>query len=408
MGSDPTPPAKRGRCHKKALSPRLAKLDKEFEEAGGEWREYNLAELFGKSTRGKRLRSSDRVFGTLPFVTAGEENTGISAYIGNDVEIFRANSITIDMFGSAKFRGYDFGADDHVAVVHTDHLPKAVCQFVTVAIHKSSYSGKFSYSRNFYAKDADELIISLPTMNNKLAYSYMENYIKTLEAERIETLEAERIETLEAYLTVTGLKDYHLTKNDEKILDTFTKLTDTESRVEYLGILSLSPVSMRTLFPSIHQGRRLKKDDQIKGDLPFVMAGTTNTGIVGKIGNDVRKFPKHSITIDIFGNTFYRGYEFGAGDDTGVFWNTENTQPKSLLFLKTIIEKQLLGKYDFGHKLRASQTYDMEFQIPTQTNQPDYTFMSDFIKVIEKLVIKDLVEWTDKKIQATKEVVAQH
>lgn len=175
-----------------------------------------------------------------------------------------------------------------------------------------------------------------------------------------------------------------------------------------MGILSPSPVSMRTLFPSIHQGRRLKKDDQIQGDLPFVMAGTTNTGIVGKIGNDVRKFPKHSITIDIFGNTFYRGYEFGAGDDTGVFWNTENTQPKSLLFLKTIIEKQLLGKYDFGHKLRASQTYDMEFQIPTQNNQPDYTFMSDFIKVIEKLVIKDLVEWTDKQIQVTKEVVAQH
>ncbi|WP_194283583.1 restriction endonuclease subunit S, partial [Streptococcus suis] len=270
MGSDSTPPTKRRRRHKKALSPRLAKLDKEFEEAGGEWREYNLAELFGKSTRGKRLKSSDRVFGTLPFVTAGEENTGISAYIGNDVEIFRANSITIDMFGSAKFRGYDFGADDHVAVVHTNHLPKAVCQFITVAIHKSSYSGKFSYSRNFYAKDADELIISLPTINNNLAFSYMENYIKALEAERIETLEA--------YLTVTGLKDYHLTKNDEKILDTFTKLTDTESRVEYSGILSLSPVSMRTLFPSIHQGRRLKKDDQIQGDLPFVMAGTTNTG----------------------------------------------------------------------------------------------------------------------------------
>lgn len=253
-------------------------------------------------------------------------------------------------------------------------------------------------------RDVDETFLSshfiLPMKNGEIDFLYIENYIKTLEAERIETLEA--------YLTVTGLKEYHLTKNDEKILDTFTKLTDTESRVEYLGILSLSPVSMRELFPSIHQGRRLKKDDQIRGDLPFVMAGTTNTGIVGKIGNDVRKFPKHSITIDIFGNTFYRGYEFGAGDDTGVFWNTENTQPKSLLFLKTIIEKQLLGKYDFGHKLRASQTYDMEFQIPTQNNQPDYTFMSDFIKVIEKLVIKDLVEWTDKKIQATKEVVAQH
>ena len=207
-------------------------MEEEFEASGGEWREYQLENLFGKSTRGKRLKSSDRIEGNLPFVTAGEENTGISAFIGNDVEVFEANSITIDMFGSAKYRGYNFGADDHVAVVHTSCLPKRACQFIATAIHKSSYSGKFSYSRNFYAKDADELSISLPTLNNKLAFLYMENYIKALEAERIETLEAERIETLEAYLTVTNLRDYHLTKNDEKVLDKFAKLSDTKSRVE--------------------------------------------------------------------------------------------------------------------------------------------------------------------------------
>ena len=207
-------------------------MEEEFEASGGEWREYQLENLFGKSTRGKRLKSSDRIEGNLPFVTAGEENTGISAFIGNDVEVFEANSITIDMFGSAKYRGYNFGADDHVAVVHTSCLPKRTCQFIATAIHKSSYSGKFSYSRNFYAKDADELSISLPTLNNELAFSYMENYIKALEAERIETLEAERIETLEAYLTVTNLRDYHLTKNDEKVLDKFAKLSDTKSRVE--------------------------------------------------------------------------------------------------------------------------------------------------------------------------------
>lgn len=327
----------------------------------------------------------------MPFVTAGEENTGISAFIGNDVEVFEANSITIDMFGSAKYRGYNFGADDHVAVVHTSCLPKRACQFIATAIHKSSYSGKFSYSRNFYAKDADELSISLPTLNNKSAFLYMENYI----------------ETLEAYLTVTNLRDYHLTKNDEKVLDKFAKLSDTKSRVEESEVFRLSPVTMITLFPNIHQGRRLKKDDQINGDLPFVMAGTTNTGVVRNIGNDVRIFPKHSLTIDIFGNTFYRGYEFGAGDDTGVFWNDKMKDSKVLLYLKTIIEKSLVGKYDFGSKLRASQTHNFQFDVPKINNQIDYTFMSDFIRAVEKLVIKDLVIWADKKIAATKEVVAR-
>ena len=37
-----------------------------------EWNEYNLKALYGSSTRGKRLKSSDRIPGNLPFVTAGE------------------------------------------------------------------------------------------------------------------------------------------------------------------------------------------------------------------------------------------------------------------------------------------------------------------------------------------------
>ncbi len=52
------------------------------------WDAYNLEKLFGKSTRGKRLKGDDRIAGTLPFVTAGEASEGISAYISNNVEVF--------------------------------------------------------------------------------------------------------------------------------------------------------------------------------------------------------------------------------------------------------------------------------------------------------------------------------
>ena len=81
------------------------------------------------------------------------------------------------MFGSAKYRNYKYGGDDHVAIVHTEELPKLASIFVTTAIHKSSYTGKFSYSRNFYAKDADELNISLPTQNSQPNYKLMETFI---------------------------------------------------------------------------------------------------------------------------------------------------------------------------------------------------------------------------------------
>ena len=146
-----------------------------------QWGEFNLENLYGKSTRGKRLKGEDRIKGELPFVTAGEAETGISAYISNDVEIFSKNTTTIDMFGSAKYRNYNYGADDHVAVVHTEELPKHASIFVTSAIHKSSHTGKFDYSNNFYASDADELNIQLPTKNNKPDYATMETFIKAVE-----------------------------------------------------------------------------------------------------------------------------------------------------------------------------------------------------------------------------------
>lgn len=137
------------------------------------WDTYNLERLFGKSTRGKRLKGDDRIAGTLPFVTAGESSEGISAYISNDVEVFEKNTTTIDMFGSAKYRNYKYGADDHVAVVHTESVPMKSSIFLTAAIHKAAHTGKFDYGHNFYAKDADALDIQLPTIDGNPDYDTM-------------------------------------------------------------------------------------------------------------------------------------------------------------------------------------------------------------------------------------------
>ncbi len=150
----------------------------DFEKIG--WGEFNLEKLYGKSTRGKRLKSADRIEGTLPFVTAGEANEGISAFIGNDVQIFSRNTTTIDMFGSAKYRNYKYGGDDHIAVVHTESLSKFAAIFLTSAIHKSSHNGQFDYGRNFYAKDADALNIMLPVIDNKPDYDKMELIISAI------------------------------------------------------------------------------------------------------------------------------------------------------------------------------------------------------------------------------------
>ncbi|MDO4355742.1 MAG: restriction endonuclease subunit S [Clostridia bacterium] len=145
------------------------------------WDTYNLENLFGKSTRGKRLKGDDRIAGMLPFVTAGEAAEGISAYISNEVEVFEKNTTTIDMFGSAKYRNYKYGADDHVAVVHTEAVPMKASIFLTSAIHKAAHTGKFDYGHNFYAKDADALDIMLPTKDGKPDYDAMATLISAVQ-----------------------------------------------------------------------------------------------------------------------------------------------------------------------------------------------------------------------------------
>jgi len=157
------------------------KVLSDFEGGKFEWGEFNLEKLFWKSTRWRRLKSDDRITWNLPFVTAGETDEGISAFIWNEINIFSKNTTTIDMFGSAKYRNYKYWGDDHIAVVHTEKLPKLTSIFTTTTIHKSSHNWQFNYGRNFYAKDADLLNIQLPIKNGEPDYGIMEILISAVQ-----------------------------------------------------------------------------------------------------------------------------------------------------------------------------------------------------------------------------------
>ena len=225
----------------------------------------------------------------------------------------------------------------------------------------------------------------------------MEKFIAELKALRIAELKALRIAELKAYLFVTGLKDYTLTPEEEQAVKDFEA-----------GNVEWGKYHFEKVFNHIKQGRRLKKDDQKEGAIPFVMAGTSNTGVINYISNPIDTFPPNSITIDIFGNTFYRNYGFGAGDDTGVYWDDQKNYSKELmLFFTTAMSRALVGKYSFGKKLRSSQSLKEQMFLLEHQGSPDYSGMKTFISAIQKLVIKDVVLYADREIEATKQVVSR-
>ena len=353
---------------------------------------FGLEKLFGKSTRGRRLKSDDRVAGDLPFVTAGEANEGVSAYIGNDVRVFSENTTTIDMFGSAKYRNYKYGADDHIAVVHTEDLPKSASIFVTAAIHKSSYTGEFHYGRNFYAKDADELNIELPINNGEIDFKFMESFISELEASRIEKLES--------YLIAAGLKDYTLTKEEKRALDRLEKTNWRTFKIEEVlvwqqKIAELNPLHLDSLSVSEEE------------KYPFYGQATANHGIIEyrHLNDDVlnNKLGKPTILIHSNNqNTVYLEHPFYLKDGHGAtsVLQSEKLDRLNAQFLLCSIQKIILKKFAYNNKATKIALKNTEINLPVKSdNTPDYDFMGCVISATQKLVIKDVCLYVENKAE---------
>ena len=360
------------------------------------WGEFKYKEVFNRIEQGRRLKKDDQIDGTIPFVMSGTTNAGVVNYISNPVASFPKNAITIDIFGNTFYRNYAFGAGDDTGVYWNDAAAYSsnAMLFFAVAMQKSMM-GRFSYGKKLRSSQSEDFTMHLPvTDDGTIDFDFMESFIAELEAERVAELEAERVAEQSAYLTVSGLDNYELSNNEMAIIERYKKHQIPFSEFEFIKI-----------FNNIKQGRRLKKDDQLPGDIPFVMSGTTNTGVIGYISNPVARFPKNSITIDIFGNSFYRNYDFGAGDDTGVYWNTEKEYSRTcMLFFAAAMGRALRGKYSYGKKLRSSQSIHFKMQLPTKDGKPDYDAMAALISAVQKLVIKDVVLYADRKIEKTKDV----
>ena len=314
-------------------------------------------------------------------ITAGLSNNGILGKTDIKAKIFNANTITIDMFGNAFYRQFRYKMVTHARVFSLKSILSVTQRqgiFLSSAMHFLKYN--FGYENMCSWAKIKQEKISLPVKKDReIDFAFMEDFISQLEA----------------YLLVTGLKNYTLTPAEEQALTDFQN-----------GNIKWGEYRFANVFSNIQQGRRLKKDDQIEGDIPFIMAGITNTGVVNYISNSIVIFPKNSITIDIFGNAFYRSYDFGAGDDTGVYWNSEKELSKEImLFLTKASEKALEGKFSYGKKLRSSQSLNFKMKLLTINNAPDYPMMETLISAVQKLVIKDVVEYTDRKIEATREII---
>ena len=352
-----------------------------------QWGEYKLKEIFNHIEQGRRLKKEDQKPGTIPFVMSGTTNQGVVGYISNPVASFPANSITVDIFGNSFYRSYEFGAGDDTGVYWNDQqdYSPGVMLFIAATIGKSLI-GKFSYGHKLRSSQSLDFAISLPqTQSGMLDLEFMERFVRELEESRLRELEA--------YLIATGLNDYHLTKLDLDALSGFNKLTWKKFNV-------------RDLFGKSTRGKRLKSEDRIEGDLPFVTAGEAETGISAFIGNDVDVFSANTTTIDMFGSAKYRNYEFGADDHVAVV-HTESLQKNAAIFVASACHKAAhTGEFDYGHNFYAKDADELSIMLPVGPDgKPHWAKMDELVAAIHKLVITDVALFTGRRLEAAREVI---
>jgi hypothetical protein len=136
----------------------------------------------------------------------------------------------------------------------------------------------------------------------------------------------------------------------------------------------------------IRRGKRLVKEERSAGDTPFVTAGFQNQGIAQLIGNEAVTC-QNVVTIDMFGNSFYRDYPFAFDDNIVVLRDTDKLDKFSAMFLATIINVDKF-RYGYGRQYRQKDYSKHIIKLPAdKKGQPDWEYMSSFMKSVYTQVL---------------------
>jgi hypothetical protein len=137
------------------------------------------------------------------------------------------------------------------------------------------------------------------------------------------------------------------------------------------------------LFPSIKRGKRLKKADQVIGNIPYVSSTAMNNGVDNYISNttSVRSFD-NCLTIANSGSvgaSFYHEYEFVASDHVTHLKNDDYS--KYVYLFISCLTNRLSEKYNFNREINDLRISREKIMLPVDDNDlPDYLYMTQYIK----------------------------
>ena len=333
------------------------------------WKEFKVSDIF-KLYHGSRLTLENRVPGKTPFITAGEENKGITNYISN-YRILYKNPITIDMFGNTFYHNLDLDGDDNVYFLVNNDLNQNIKLYIATIISKH-LKNKYNYSKQFRQKTLDDLIILLPTKNDQPDFDYMEEYIEEIKLKYIDTLEKNNNEHIDKALKITGLSYQDLNK------DLTVKPAD---RYEEFRIGNLFEInSSKKIY---HANQIIIYDKQIEGAHPYIVRSENNRGVRGFIKESEDNL-NDKMTLSFAQDTFvayFQPFKYFTGNKVKILKPKYNINENIFLYLETAINKAIKS-FSWGSGSTEDTISNIKILLPViDKDTPDFDYMEKAIYI---------------------------
>lgn len=334
--------------------------------------------------------------GPVPFISCQTTNNGIACMCNIEPEV--ENCITVSTNGNC----FDCFYHDYAIVPSTDVevlYRKGITDVRERALYLCAvlrpFAKLYSYSNKPKNGKVFDTIISLPVIESSdphhiytpadIDWAYMEEHIRRIEEEHIRRIEA--------YLKVADFESTILTPEEQEVLRKFR-----------MGGVIFRKYRISDLFGKPERGTRLTKSKRIVGDIPLVTAGEQNQGIAECISNKEQKTYKDMLTIDMFGNCFYRDYKYKADDNILSF--SCNMSREISLYVTSAINKSISKIYNYGNQFRLNSYMKTEICLPClPSGAPDYTLMEIYIRTLEKLTVSRLSNMQKKEEKVIKKVI---
>ena len=375
-----------------------------FDTSG--WGEFKLSDLFeiSGSTTTPKQELEKYGNGEYPYITTQAIYNGIAGYYNKWTEQGQCLTIDSAVLGTCFYQSKNFSASDHVEILRPKFtINREIGLFLSIIINRMGNILGYAYTKKRSQTALKKEKISLPTdKDGKPDWEFMENTIKSTQNKMTKIIKA-----------------YELIKNGGGggtfNLNAYKQYLSSNPNLTPLSTLQWCEFKIGELF-SVKSNPQLNKDSfkfTENAEYPYFTRTVFNNGILGyvKYLDEEHKIKGNSIAVGLIAmQFFYMEKDFYAGQFTKTIYPKFENFNKYIAFYFISLFNANRQKYlkDFVVKNFEKDFTNTSISLPINSSGDiDFVFMETFIKAIEKEVIKSVVLWSEKRLNATKQVISK-